>query len=229
VIDFRIEPRLQVSKIRELSAELEGDFPARSDIRLRMFGFEADKVDIKASTVDHGVVGQRLETEDGKYVLQIKNDGLTFSRLAPYEDWETFSGKARGYWDKYLKLMDGIVVSRVATRFINVMDLPLPILNFKDYLVAPPEVPENLPQELAGFLSRLVIVNKNIESAAAVTLALEDPSGEKISVVLDIDAFKNMNAEADSEAIWQTLEALRNFKNDIFFESITEKTARIFE
>lgn len=230
VIDFRIEPRLDIESIRTLGASLKEDFQESSDIRLSVFGMETGhEGTVKTSSVDHGAVGIRLTTADGKYVLQLKVDGFTFSRLPPYENWDNFSSKAKKYWQQYIALVGDMSVTRVATRFINVMEIPLPILDFKEYLTEPPEVPSRLPQELAGFFSRLAIVNRELDAVAAVTLALEDFSREQAPIVLDIDVFKNMNEQAENPDVWAVLEALRNFKNDIFFESITEKTARQFE
>jgi uncharacterized protein (TIGR04255 family) len=45
---------------------------------------------------------------------------------------------------------------------------------------------------------------------------------------LDIDVFKQRDVIGEEDA-WQTLEALRDFKNKIFFESITEKAKELFK
>lgn len=39
--------------------------------------------------------GYRLETADKRYVVQFMRDGLAFSRLDPYECWETFEAEAK--------------------------------------------------------------------------------------------------------------------------------------
>jgi uncharacterized protein (TIGR04255 family) len=45
---------------------------------------------------------------------------------------------------------------------------------------------------------------------------------------LDIDVFREVSLEPDSEKIWEILEELRNIKNNIFFKSITQKTKELF-
>ena len=45
-------------------------------------------------------------------------------------------------------------------------------------------------------------------------------------MVLDIDVFKEK--AFDGQEAWDVLDRLRDFKNQIFFDSITEKTAKLY-
>lgn len=229
IIDVRVSPNVEVSALRGLGERLKADFPVATEIRVRTFGFEATENRFRTSTVDQGAVGLRLVSEDNLYVVQCKADGLTLSRLAPYETWEAMSAKARELWTLYLVASRAERVTRLATRYINIMELPLPIPDFRDFLICPPEVPPQLPQEISSFFSRIVIPERKSQSAAVLTQVLEGATEEKAPVVLDIDAFKDLDLAAASEDVWETLEALREFKNQLFFESITEKTAELFE
>jgi uncharacterized protein (TIGR04255 family) len=50
-----------------------------------------------------------------------------------------------------------------------------------------------------------------------------------LSVLLDIDAFREINMAAHDPTILSIFQQLRELKNDIFFASITEKTAKRYE
>lgn len=66
--------------------------------------------------------------------------------------------------------------------------------------------------------------------AVNITQALEkDIDGRHITIILDIDAFKVKEFAADGKAIWPTFEKLHQLKNDVFFQSVTEKTVSMFE
>ncbi|MBA2591852.1 MAG: TIGR04255 family protein [Pseudomonadota bacterium] len=229
IIDFRVSPNVEVSALRRLGERLKADFPVANELRMRTFGFEVTENQFRTSTVDQGAMGVRLVSKDNLHVVQFKADGLTLSRLAPYDSWEAMNAKARELWKLYLEASKPERVTRLATRYINVMELALPIPDFRDFLVCPPEVPPALPQEISSFFFRIVIPERESQSAAILTQALEGVIEGTAPVVLDIDAFNDEDLPAASEDVWETLEVLREFKNRIFFESITEKTAELFE
>lgn len=232
IIDLRVAPTIEPSKVAKVVEGLKGTFPKQDTLRQGTFGFEIASGELKTSTIESGIRGSLLASEDGKYVVQMRSDGFTFSRLPPYETWEVMRQMAAPLWDTYVSGAGISTVSRIAVRYINVMPLPLPIGDFDEYLTAPPEIPAALPQELAGFFSRVIIVNRNVDALAVVTQALEPQADQKVPVILDIDAYREIPAAewgANDPRIWETLDQLREFKNQIFFESITEKTAELFE
>lgn len=229
IIDFRVSPKVEVSALRGLGEGLRADFPVAKELRMRTFGFEATENQFRTSTIDQGAMGLRLVSKDNLYVVQFKADGLTLSRLAPYETWEAMSAKARELWKLYLEASKAERVTRLATRYINVMELPLPIPDFRDFLASPPEVPPQLPQGISSFFSRIVIPERESTTAAILTQALEGVTEDKAPVVLDIDVLKDVDLPTASDEVWETLEMLREFKNRLFFESITDKTAELFE
>lgn len=232
IIDVRITPTIDPSKLATLAEGLKQTFPKQDTLRQGTFGFEIASGELKPSTIESGVRGRLLASEDGKYVLQMRSDGFTFSRLPPYETWERMRQNAKPLWDTYVAAAGASTVSRIAVRYINVMPLPLPIGDFDEYLTAPPQVPAALPQELAGFFSRVIIVSRNIDALAVVTQALEPQAEQKVPVILDIDVYREVPAaewSASDPRIWDTLDQLREFKNQVFFECITEKTAELFE
>src|SRR4051812_6924863 len=92
-------------------------------------------------------------------------------------------------------------------------------LDFNDYLVGAPVVPPGLPQGVSSFLTRVIIHEPTISSSAIITQAMEpsQPSSP-IQIILDIDAFRQESFPTADPA-GQQLEGLRDFKNQIFFES----------
>ena len=156
--------------------------------------------------------------------------GTRFSRLEPYETWEKMKENASRLWNEYRGIARPKALTRIATRFINVLRLPNPIYDFGDYLRAPPQVPEKLPHGISSFLTRVVMHETTIEAVGILSQALENiENPETMPIVLDIDVFIERNFAADTLDFWNALEQLRKFKNEIFFESITERTAELFK
>jgi uncharacterized protein (TIGR04255 family) len=114
-------------------------------------------------------------------------------------------------------------------RYINRIEIPLPIKDFKEYILGIPDIPPKLPQELAHFFIQFTILNRNIEANAIITLTMEEPTNNKLPIIFDIDVFRDNIYMNNETKIWDDFESLRIFKNDIFFNSITKKTEELFK
>ena len=55
------------------------------------------------------------------------------------------------------------------------------------------------------------------------------PNSATLPLIFDIDAYKQETFEPQSEAVWEAFALLREFKNQIFYKSITDKTRRLFQ
>lgn len=197
-------------------------------------GFEAEvKVEdgqLSQSAKHRGIVGLVLHSIDGKDVAQFRVNGFTFSRLTPYTSWDEIFPEAFRLWKMYVDLVVPDFITRIAVRYINKLRIPLPMGSFSEYLCAPPVIPDELPKQLATFLTRIVIPESDFGANATITQALERPADPKsVIIILDIDVYRVRQYEINDEKIGSDFEELRQLKNRIFFSSITEKTARLFE
>ena len=164
--------------------------------------------------------GKIFISEDEKQVFQARLDGFTFSRLRPYQ---------KCLWEVYVEVVKPKQITRVATRFINHLELPLPLRDFSDYLTAAPAVPPRIPQEMISFFSRVFITESSIEANAVITQAVEgEPNPQTVAVVLDVDVFREVRFEPSDPVVWWLLDRFREVKNRIFFESITENCVEMY-
>jgi uncharacterized protein (TIGR04255 family) len=167
-------------------------------------------------------------TADEKQVFQARMDGFSFNRLKPYKTWEALRDEARMLWGLYEEVASP-EIQRIGLRYINRMDLPMPVRDFKDYLTAGPPVPEGLPQGVSSFFTRVVIAEPKIQATAIITQVFEqivDPNF--LPVYLDIDVSKQLEP-AEVGKVWEFFETLREFKDRIFFSSITESAKELFQ
>ena len=128
-------------------------------------------------------------------------------------------------WAKYISIATPLAITRCALRYINHIVLNQAEIDFDEYLRMGPQIPEELPQTINGFLSRVTIVDESEQIAANVVQVFEPkPSIQPTPIILDIDAFKNVDISPDDLTLWEIFAGLRAFKNKIFFNFITEKT-----
>lgn len=234
VIDIRAETSSgAIERLESLAASLKDDFPVQGPINQGQFELafapseKATEPQVKSSTER---LGFRLANQTAGRVLQLRTNGMTFSHLAPYSDWKTFSGEARRYWQQYCESAGPSQVVRLAVRYINRIDLPGDPVEPKDFFNLYPKTPEDIPTDITGMFLQLRMPQADIGAEAVINSALADSQrDDAISVVLDFDLFKQVALRPDAydSAIWEELEALRERKNRLFNSCITEKTKEL--
>jgi uncharacterized protein (TIGR04255 family) len=176
-----------------------------------------------------GTDGYLFSSSDGKNIVQSRLDGFTFNRLKPYDRWESFRDESYQLWQKYIKVAAPTQITRVALRYINRIEIPLPFRDFKDYILTTPEIAPGLPQGLARFFFQLAMPIAEIPALAIITETMEPVTETKrLPFILDIDVVREAAFDVNGQQAWATLDKLHDVKNDIFFKSITPKAKELF-
>jgi len=231
IIDLRVEPavHMTVAELANVHRGLETAYPTKKTLSEAVIHGQVGDQGAAASATSKQT-GHLFVSGDGKYVFQARLNGYTISRLAPYESWELFRDEARRLWNAYRAVAKPKKVTRLAVRFSNRLDLPLPVTDIKDYLRTVPEVSSECPQNLAGYFMQLRIPQEDIKSLLVVNQAIIDPAKPGVaSVVLDNDVFRVDDLPTDEQGIWDFFEVLRKRKNDMFEACITDKARELFK
>jgi uncharacterized protein (TIGR04255 family) len=233
LIDFRVQPAegLSTRKLEEAARRVEKEYPARSAVKTVHARLELGR-GVVVPDFEHNEVGVLVKSPDEKTQAQFRLNGFTLNRLEPYTSWDEIYPETKRLWRLYVEVAQPVAVVRLAARYINRLKLPLPVADLRDYLIEPPRIPESLPQALLAFLTRLVIHDSSLQQSAIVTQSSEpnpvDP--DHATVLLDIDAFKEVNLkQVQQDEIDRVLGDLHEFKNNIFFGSITQRASEFFE
>jgi uncharacterized protein (TIGR04255 family) len=224
LIDLQLREDLPVSFVESLKGKELSGYPSVKPIKRGQFSFQIDlQKPSQASVKSEEPFGWRYETNDGSRVVQLRRNGVTYSVLRSYTNWDELKASTKAVWQQYGKWAGTLRVERLAVRYINVFELPAGGADFDDYLTASPRVPPELPQAVSGFLQRVVIPFSTDGTTAIVTQALELPAERGVPVVLDIDVYRKCELVGDSLEVWSQLDKFRGIKNAIFFSSVTEK------
>ena len=233
LIDFRVQAveGLANEKLEEAARRVEREYPTRVAIKT----VEA-KLDVGGGVLKpaftHAEAGVVVKSRDERTQAQFRPNGFTLNRLEPYTSWEEIFPDTKRLWRLYVEFAQPLVVVRLAARYINRLTLPLPVTDLRNYLIEPPRVPATLPQTVIAYLTRLVIHDARFQHSAIMTQSSEanptDP--EHATILLDIDAFKNVTFKTtEQDEIDRVLSDLHDFKNNIFFGSITQRASELFE
>ena len=232
LIDIRVQlpGNVSLADLENLHTQIKHGYPDKKT-RNRWEGtleLKGEKEPLK--TIRSQIDGYLFSTPDGKQVAQYRLDGFTFSRLRPYSQWEDVYREAARLWDIYRTETKPLLVTRLAVRYINSIEIPSKSFDYDDYFTAAPKIPQGLPQLLQHFFTRLVIP---FPEQGAVAIVMQTPSDKQDPVnsatLLDIDVFAEVkNLSAEDARIDEIFGNLRKIKNDVFFNSITEKTKELF-
>ena len=194
------------------------------------FGMTPDGQPI-APTSASAVVGLRLHSPDEKYVLQIRPNRLTLSRLPPYENWTALAEEAKRLWAVFIARLPPNRVLRIAASISTISNCQcVPEIHSKKYSNKLVEVPEGSPQAVEAFLQRFQLFDPVNGARVILTLALDSLTSQGIApVVLDIDAFKIISLDPNDPAIWGELDRIKELKNRSFFGTLTEKALELYK
>ena len=233
LLDIRVElsEEITLAKLEIFHDKIKGRFPEKQQRIQFQAGLKVSSEGTAAALPTSGGVGGYLfQSTHEKKIVQARLDGFTFNKLKPYNKWEVFRDDARELWDIYFQISNPVKITRIALRYINRIEIPLPMKDFKEYILTTPEIAPKLPQVLDYFFMRLVTPNPTIQAIAVINQTMENPTEkQRLPLIFDIDVFQNTTYIGNKAEIWDEFEKLRIFKNEIFFNSITDKTKELFQ
>jgi uncharacterized protein (TIGR04255 family) len=232
LIDFRVKARkgIDAAAFRVLQPELAATYPVVEDRNAFQALFEFGRKGSTATATEHGIVGLFFFNKDRTEIVQFRVDGFTFNRLRPYTSFEAIAPRALTLWRRYVQIAQPTVINRIALRYINDIPIPGERIDWDEYLVAGPKVPPEFPQHVSQFLTRVTVDDKDANLSANVVQALEYNTEVGGPVVrLDIDAYVQREVDPVSAEVANVIGSLREFKNRLFFSSVTDRTLAPFE
>lgn len=178
----------------------------------------------------HAHVGEKFTSADGKYVLQARPNSFTLSRLHPYERWENLRDEARKLWQNYARYVQPDHATRVAVRYINKILLPVERAELSEYFHTYPSIANSPGEPMERYFVQMVSMYPSLGFKSIINQAGSmDDGGTSVSVILDIDLYKEAKVSAAEADLWEVLEGLHAKENKIFEACITDKTRELFK
>jgi len=194
-----------------------------------MFEYKSDEQKIISNASDPIIMGYRYKRKSQNTSFQFRRDGFNFNMLKPYTRWDDFKQQAQEKWNKYKEYFKPDKITRVALRFIN----KIPFgerFEPSDYFLTVPRLSPSLEKyDMNNLFCQITINNKDINAFSNITQGIEVLGKDKSNFIFDIDVFSLYNGEIDEDKLWSEFDNLRQFKNEIFFESVTEDTLDKFK
>ena len=223
ILDIQTTDSLPSSFTKALESQVIPGYERVGPVRQSQFSFQiGPTLNPQAAVMADEILGFRYDSLDKSRIVQLKRNGMTYSILREYTDWNQMKATAKAMWERYIASAGQVHVQRLALRYINVIDLPLGA-DFDEYLTSGPKIPPELPQLVASFFHRIVVPFPEMRLEAIVTQATEPQPPTHWSLVLDIDVYGQDQLAVSDEEMWAQFDTIRDIKNLIFFSFVTEK------
>lgn len=173
------------------------------------------------------LLGYIFSNIQGNRKIQFRLDGFSFNMLRPYSNWEEFSSTAFKYLQNYLALANPMFITRIGLRYINRIDLPHEDEAFQKYIKYLPPVPGGLPPKFEKYFFQMQIPADN-SNKAVISQTFEQEKNGRIPFIIDIDVFQEERIKA-SESLNEKFNNLRDLKNTIFEDLVTDECKQLFK
>ncbi|MCY4600414.1 MAG: TIGR04255 family protein [Acidobacteria bacterium] len=230
LVDLRASVPGAPKMFMALADELKDEFPTTEERQELRSTIEVKEGKLVPPRVDPPAFGGvQIANVDQTIYVQFRPDGFTLNNLKSYMGGGQLIEKALGHWELLVERAKPEIVSRVALRYINRLELPFERGDkFTRYLTAAPELPEGAPQQVSRFLTRVVGHDERRQATAVVSQQLRQQKGKPV-VTVDIDVYRTEDFPVDSVALREVLDSLRVLKNETFFSLLTDETVNFYK
>jgi uncharacterized protein (TIGR04255 family) len=162
--------------------------------------------------------------------IQIKIGQLSFHNTNQYIGWDTFYDEFKTIWGIFCETVGQMDLINITVRYINQLQFELPLLNgFGEYLTLLPVIPEGISKSLNSFFIQINVPSEDNSMTGIITETFGTLPTNKVQVILDLIVSKGQNVVCNSEDMWNSFKNIRDFKNHLFFCSLTDKAISLYE
>lgn len=180
----------------------------------------------KGITINHSnvVQGARIlkKNESGavEFACQFLRNGIIFSKLAPYYDWNSFLTQAKEMWKHFESVAKPSEISQLATRYIS--QIPIDSAQDSDKYTGTNCAPlSTLGLSASNFYHQDTFMLGNYPYGINVVRAAQTSADGKNSLIVDISAYTTTKL-TDIENTDTVISDLRYIKNKVFFSLMTD-------
>lgn len=230
LVDFRVElaSDFDPQSFLSLKDELATPYSEVEEIHVIEGDIRVTGQSVSQSTGGSKLFGFRFGTASKDRIIQMRKNGFTYSKLRPYTSWKEVFEEAWRIWLLFVGVARPSVVTRIAVRYINHIEIPFPF-EFAEFFTDPPMIPDDLPQDILTYFKRATVVDQQAHLAANIIQAVDRPDPRAARFLLDIDVYRNQSFTSDDSALKSSFSDLQAMKNRIFFGSIRDEAVRLFK
>lgn len=205
-------PKLRQQFIEEHRFEKQGDEPPRV-------------------SAQRGLQAFQFLHDDEKQLVQIRTQGFSFNRLAPYSSLDEYLPEIERTWGLFVQLAKPVQIQQIRLRYINRILLPLTNgqVEFTDFLKVSPRLPEEDKLQFVGFLNQHAAVDVETKNQVNIITTMQPGANDFLPLIFDIEVIHTGTVDPGDWAwIRSHIDSLRSLKNRVFQNTLTDKCLSLF-
>ncbi len=184
------------------------------------------------TSAEFGVSAFQHVSEDEKQIVQVRREGFSFNRLAPYYGLDECLPEIERTWRLFIGLASPIKIRLIRLRYVNLISLPIlpgQPLQLSEYLVNSPSLPDKESLGLLRFLDQRAALEKETKQVVEWVLTSQGVVEDRLPVILDISSISTITGGLDDwGGILSQIQSLRRLNNQVFSKILTEKCLQLF-
>jgi len=164
-------------------------------------------------------------SKDQKQKLVIEEGTITYTDENKYTGWENFKQKSLESIEMFYEIFNQSTITRISIRFVNRFALEYlsdPLEYFTTTISA--AKPDGLSYPLVEYAFKLKTIMPGTNIYSYVNQTTVPVNENQTDYIFDIDVLELTNLLFDKGLISEKLEKLREIKNNLFFNNLTQKT-----
>jgi uncharacterized protein (TIGR04255 family) len=179
------------------------------------------------STISKEFIGRSYFSTDKNSSIQIRKNGFAFLiSNQTYKNWQDFKDQAFYYFLQFYDYTNPEKITRYSLRYVNQIKIKSDEI-VKDFVKVFPSMGD-YDYPVTDLFLRMELANKDLNAIGIITEIIQPPNQNEINIFFDIDVIRNI-AEIKIEDLDSGFDELRVFKNQLFFDSLTDKAETLFQ
>ena len=232
-IDCDLPPAQKITELEKPAHAALGDrYPKFQRVHFQETQIESKTGVLPQISARMGIRALQFLHEDEKQLVQIRTEGFTFNRLAPYTTLDDYLPEMERTWRLFVGLASPVQIRRIRLRYINRILLPIVAghLDLDDYLKIGPRLPDEEGMGFVRFLHQHVAVENATGNQVTIVLASQVEEKDQLPIIFDVMAAREEAGEPNNwDWIRAQIQSLRRLDNRVFRGTLTDKCLELFQ
>jgi uncharacterized protein (TIGR04255 family) len=229
IIELRFADGLTDKQLNAVLQKKQNDFSIQ---KVEGFQFKINQGDTGASAeTNQEFLGYKLtQKKDSSYIVQLKHDSMSLSRLPPYEGWPAIHAEFKRQYQWYIAKKFK-TITRIGVRYINRIDIPTPNdrVDLDEYFNVSIKIPEKTIPMLDQFVVQAVARVDDTKALNVQLFSTETPLLNHSSFLFDLDVYQSTDLPKNDKDLDAAFDEIRLLKDKFFEELLTSKCKRLFK